>query len=85
MEIVDGVPRKFTFSAATTREVLRRRWCNDVSDQDYVNTLPIQLLGRRLAIGDVWVIDPATPVNVNCMSTQVVLTYACSDGSVICS
>jgi uncharacterized protein YabE (DUF348 family) len=84
VEIVDGVNKTFTFSAATTPRSIAEQAGVTTYPEDYLNTLPTTNFLQEDAIGERVVIDRATPVNMNLYGAQVVLrTHAKTVGALL--
>jgi len=84
VEIVDGVHKTFTFSAATTPRSIAKQNNVQVFPEDGVSTDPVQNFVRDSAIGEQVVIDRAVPIHLNLYGTPLVVrTHAKTVGDLV--
>ncbi|HSW79988.1 MAG TPA: G5 domain-containing protein [Candidatus Saccharimonadales bacterium] len=84
VEVVDGITRKFTYSAATTPRSIADQAGVQVYPEDLLQTLPTTNFLKEDAIGERVVIDRAVPVNMNLYGAQFVLrTHAKTVGELM--
>jgi resuscitation-promoting factor RpfB len=84
VEIVDGLTKSFTFSAATTARSIAARAGVTVYADDVANVDPVQNFLKTNVIGQQVVIDRAVPVNLNLYGTPLALrTHAHTVGDLI--
>jgi uncharacterized protein YabE (DUF348 family) len=84
VEIIDGVQKTFTFSAAKTPRAIVEQSGTTLYPEDNVTTNPSQNFLANQAIGEQVVIKRATPVNVNLYGTALTIrTHATTVGGLI--
>lgn len=84
VQVVDGANKQFAFSAATTPRAIAQQTGQQVSPEDFVNTVPSQNFIQTGAIGEQVVIDRATPVDADLYGAPVVLrTHAKTVGGMM--
>jgi uncharacterized protein YabE (DUF348 family) len=84
VQVVDGAQKTFAFSAATTPRSIAQQTGQQLSPEDFVNTIPAQNFIESGAIGEQVVIDRATPVNTDLYGVPVVLrTHAKTVGAMM--
>lgn len=84
VEVVDGLQKNFTFSAATTPRAIAEQTGSTVFPQDDVTTTPTENFLAAGAIGEQVVINRATPINLNLYGTPLVIrTHAATVADLI--
>lgn len=73
VEIVDGLQKTFTYSAATTPRAIAEQAGKTLYPQDYIKTVPVTNFLAGNAVGEQVVINRATPVNINLYGTTLAI------------